>query len=167
MDGFNRDEVIPLVNFAIQKQISIAFIEEMPLGQVNIAGKSLAFVASEELMNEISLQRTLEPVASTETAGPARDFYVPGTKTRIGFISPHTRNFCASCNRLRVTADGRLLLCLGNEHSLDLREIIRGNTNDESVKSAIMAAVELKPERHVFDQPDQPQIMRFMNATGG
>ena len=167
MDGFNRDEVLPLLDFAIQNKISIAFIEEMPLGQVNIAGKSLAFVASDELIDEVSLHHSLEPAASAETAGPAREFFVRGTKTRIGFISPHTNNFCATCNRLRVTAEGRLLLCLGNEHSLDLRKIIRGNASDETIKSAIIAAVGFKPERHVFDQPDRPQIMRFMNATGG
>jgi cyclic pyranopterin phosphate synthase len=85
----------------------------------------------------------------------------------MGLISPHSNNFCASCNRLRVTAEGRLLLCLGNEHSISLRDLLREGASDEELTEAIRTALNEKPERHVFDQPDQPQIMRFMNASGG
>ena len=87
---------------------------------------------------------------------------------RVGFISPHSHNFCASCNRVRVTAEGRLLLCLGNEHSLDLRRLMREEgANDAALRAAIVQAITLKPERHHFDLQAEPQIVRFMNATGG
>ena len=87
---------------------------------------------------------------------------------RVGFISPHSHNFCADCNRVRVTAEGRLLLCLGNEHSVDLLPIMRAEPGAvEPVKEAIIKAMPLKPERHYFDLNEEPQILRFMNATGG
>lgn len=88
--------------------------------------------------------------------------------SRIGFISPHSHNFCHLCNRVRVTVEGRLLLCLGNEHSTDLRSIVRANPGDvEPVKQAIIAAMDLKPEKHHFNLQQEPDIVRFMNMTGG
>ncbi len=73
-----------------------------------------------------------------------------------------------SCNRVRVTAEGRLLLCLGNEHSVDLRAVLRDATaTREDLEATIRAAIAIKPERHSFDLDNEPQILRFMNATGG
>ena len=104
---------------------------------------------------------------SDKTAGPARYVLIDGTQTKVGFISPMSNNFCTSCNRVRVTTEGQLLLCLGNEHSLDLREIIRDHPNDIAVlKDAIIASMTRKPERHYFD-PKDIKITRYMNATGG
>ena len=167
LDGLNRDEVLPLVHFAVSKGIDLAFIEEMPLGQVTVGGKKLAFVPSDELMEEIGRHYELNQLSSTTIGGPAQTFSLRGTQSTVGFISPHSHNFCATCNRLRISAEGRLLLCLGNEHSIDLREMMRTGLSDAEIKDAIIASLAMKPERHVFDQPDQPQIMRFMNATGG
>jgi cyclic pyranopterin phosphate synthase len=92
---------------------------------------------------------------------------VEGTRTEVGVISPITDNFCDACNRLRITPDGRLVLCLGHENSLDLRQSLRSDMDSSSLKRAIVAALAYKPERHVFDQPDEPQVVRLMNATGG
>jgi cyclic pyranopterin phosphate synthase len=93
---------------------------------------------------------------------------MPDSDSRIGFISPHSHNFCGDCNRVRVTTEGRLLLCLGNEHSVDLRAVMRAHPDDEqALRQAIIAAMDLKPERHHFDLDDEPQIVRFMNMTGG
>ena len=90
------------------------------------------------------------------------------SETRVGFISPHSHNFCSTCNRVRVTVEGRLLLCLGNEHSLDLRAIMRRDPgNIEPLKAAIIEAMHLKPERHHFTTDGDVQIVRFMNMTGG
>ena len=139
----------------------------MPLGQVNMGSKSLSYVSSDELIEELSTHYALEPVNSDQTAGPARNFSIPGSQTQVGFISPHSNNFCGSCNRLRVSAEGRLLMCLGNEESIDLRQLMRDGESDQSIKTAIIGSLSLKPERHVFDRPNEPQIMRFMNATGG
>jgi len=167
LEGLNRDEVLPLTRFALDKQIGIAFIEEMPLGQVNLGSKVLSYVSSDELIDELSTHYALEPVSNSQTAGPSRNFLIAGTQTQVGFISPHSNNFCGSCNRLRISAEGRLLMCLGNEESIDLRQLMRAGDSDQSIKTTIIESLSLKPERHVFDRPDEPQIMRFMNATGG
>ncbi|MEY2909256.1 MAG: hypothetical protein RLZZ602_1779 [Pseudomonadota bacterium] len=165
--GQNDDDVIPLTEYAIAKGINIAFIEEMPLGQVNAAGKPLEFVASSEIQTALDQYFTLIAEEAPAHAGPARYWFVSGTKTRVGLISPHTNNFCSSCNRLRVTAEGRLLLCLGNEHSISLRDHLRAGDSDDELAARIHNALTMKPERHVFDQPNEPQILRFMNASGG
>jgi cyclic pyranopterin phosphate synthase len=167
LDGLNRDEVLSLTQFAIEKRIHIAFIEEMPLGQVTVGGKALAYVSSETLLEELGNHYSLEPLVSDDIAGPSRDFRISGTETELGFISPHSHNFCSSCNRLRISAEGRLLMCLGNEESIDLRALLRSGYSDERIKSTIIESLVLKPERHVFDRPEEPQIVRFMNATGG
>jgi cyclic pyranopterin phosphate synthase len=104
---------------------------------------------------------------SDAAAGPARYLQIAESNTKVGFISPMSNNFCGSCNRVRVTAEGLLLLCLGNEHSLDLREIIRANPGEiEQLKLAIIGSMVRKPERHYFD-PNDITITRHMSATGG
>ena len=167
LDGLNRDEVVPLTHYALEKSIHIAFIEEMPLGQVNVGGKPLAYVSSNTLQKELAEHFTLVPMTASDTAGPARDFLIAGSQTQVGFISPHSHNFCAQCNRLRISAEGRLLMCLGNEESIDLRRLLRTGSTDEKIKTTIIESLSIKPERHVFDQLEEPQIVRFMNATGG
>ena len=167
LDGLNRDEVVPLTHYALGKGIHIAFIEEMPLGQVNVGGKPLSYVSSDTLQEELAEHFTLVPMTASDTAGPARDFLIAGSQTQVGFISPHSHNFCAQCNRLRISAEGRLLMCLGNEESIDLRGLLRAGSTDEEIKTIIIESLSIKPERHVFDQPEEPQILRFMNATGG
>lgn len=165
--GQNDDDVLALANFAVDKGIDIAFIEEMPLGQVNAAGKPLEFVTSSEISACLGSRYHLTPLASDSRAGPARYWRLGNTSSRLGLISPHSNNFCSSCNRLRVTAEGRLLLCLGNEHSINLRDHLRQGDSDDVIAERIRRALNSKPERHVFDQPDEPQILRFMNASGG
>lgn len=167
LSGQNDDEVIELTRFAIDRGINIAFIEEMPLGQVNAAGKALEFVSSDTIRAELEQHFALEAEPAPAQAGPARYWGIAGTDTRVGLISPHSNNFCSSCNRLRVTAEGRLLLCLGNEDSISLRDILRDGASDEELAAHIHRALTYKPERHVFDRPDEPQILRFMNASGG
>ena len=167
LDGLNRDEVVALTRFALSKQIHIAFIEEMPLGQVNLGGKKLEYVSSDTIRSELEDHFELQPMVSRQSSGPSRDYLIAGSQTEVGFISPHSHNFCAECNRLRVSAEGRLLMCLGNEESIDLRDLLRSGYSDEEIKSTIINSLAIKPERHVFDRPDEPQIVRFRNATGG
>lgn len=167
LDGLNRDEVVPLTRYALDKGVHIAFIEEMPLGQVTVGGKPLAYVSSDSLQRELAEHFSLVPMTGSDTSGPARDFLIAGSQTQVGFISPHSHNFCAQCNRLRISAEGRLLMCLGNEESIDLRGLLRAGSTDEEIKTTIIESLSIKPERHVFDRPEEPQIVRFMNATGG
>ncbi len=169
LKGRNEDEVLELVEFALQRHIDIAFIEEMPLGLIDEHDRALSFCSSEELRTIISRQYTLEPLGDPrDHAGPARYFSTGKEPTRIGFISPHSHNFCHLCNRVRVTAEGRLLLCLGNEHSVDLRDVLRApDYTLARLKETIVGAMSIKPERHHFNLSTTPDIVRFMNTTGG
>lgn len=169
LKGRNEDEVLDLVNFAQQRNICLAFIEEMPLGLIDEHDRALSFCSSDDLRTIIGERFHLEPLGDpTGDAGPARYYSTgPGTPD-IGFISPHSSNFCHLCNRVRVTAEGRLLLCLGNEHSVDLRAVLRApNYSPALLRETIVNAMAIKPERHYFDLEDTPQILRFMNTTGG
>ncbi|KZX81388.1 cyclic pyranopterin phosphate synthase [Oleiphilus sp. HI0009] len=169
LKGRNVDEVIPLVDFAVKEGLHLSFIEEMPLGAISEHSRKEEFVSSDELKQIIASHYPLsEQVDNSATDGPSRYVQVLGSSSKIGFISPHSNNFCSACNRVRVTAEGRLLLCLGNEHSADLKQVIRQTNGDiDALKTAIIKALDLKPERHHFDLNYDPQILRFMNATGG
>lgn len=163
----NHDEVIDLVRFAIAKGIDISFIEEMPLGMIGDHDRAEAYYSSDQIRNDLEQEFTL--IATTEnTGGPSRYFRIPDTETRVGFISPHSHNFCDSCNRVRLTCEGRLLLCLGQEHSVDLRHVIRANPGDmNKLKQAIRNSMAIKPKGHEFNLATKPAILRHMNVTGG
>ncbi len=167
LKGKNHDEVVDLVNFAIANGIDISFIEEMPLGEVSQHDRSLAYYSSDSIKADLMPHFAL--IASTEkTGGPSVYHKVQGTETRVGFISPHSANFCGSCNRVRLTVAGRLLLCLGNEHSVDLKQVVREYPGDMALlKETILAAMQIKPEKHEFNIHEQPVILRHMNVTGG
>lgn len=168
LKGRNDDEVLDLVAYAQAKGLDISFIEEMPLGAISEHSRREAFISSDELKAMISARWSLSPVGVGADAGPSNYYRVAGSDHHVGFISPHSHNFCSDCNRVRVTAEGRLLLCLGNEHSVDLKATLRRYPNDlQRLKTQITQAMELKPERHYFDHSDAPSIVRFMNMTGG
>ena len=151
----------------LAKGINISFIEEMPLGLISDHDRAEAFYSSDQIRQDLAAHFTLIPTTKT-TGGPARYYRIPGSKTRVGFISPHSHNFCGDCNRVRVTTEGRLLLCLGQEHSLDLRAILRGHPEDSArLGQAIREAMQIKPKGHEFDVQAQPIIFRHMNRTGG
>lgn len=164
--GRNEQDVLPLVEFALARGLDLAFIEEMPLGHIDDHDRALAQVSGAELRERIATVHALTPELATADGGPAR-FHRAGPQTRIGFITPNSDNFCARCNRIRLTAEGRLLLCLGHEHSLDLRTPLRAGADDDSLAALIREAMMRKPERHEFNLDSEPQIVRFMNMTGG
>ncbi|MFZ2289233.1 MAG: GTP 3',8-cyclase MoaA [Halopseudomonas yangmingensis] len=166
MKGRNADEVPALVDYALQRGLDISFIEEMPLGHVG-RSRAEAFCSSDEVREIIRRSHVLIDSAE-QSGGPARYMRVEGyPDSRIGFISPHSHNFCSTCNRVRVTAEGRLLLCLGHENSIDMRGLLRRHpTTDTPVLEALQAALQRKPARHEFDV-NEVQVVRFMNASGG
>ncbi len=167
LKGRNDDEIIDLVNFVRDKKIDIAFIEEMPLGLIDEHNRKITFFSSDEIKALINQHYPLTTSTAT-SSGPSNYYQMNDSDSRIGFISPHSHNFCHLCNRVRVTVEGRLLLCLGNEHSVDLKSVIRNNPdNIELLQQTIIDAMDLKPERHHFSLDDEPQIVRFMNTTGG
>lgn len=163
----NHDEIVDLVRFAIEHGADISFIEEMPLGVIGDRDRAEAYYSSDAIRRDLAGHFELSP-SSESTGGPSRYFRVAGQDIRVGFISPHSHNFCGDCNRVRVTAEGRLLLCLGQEHSSDLRRAVRANpTDDERVKSVIVGAMTKKPRGHEFDLGSEPVIVRHMSMTGG
>jgi cyclic pyranopterin phosphate synthase len=165
MRGSNDDELIDLVEFAVERGIDIAFIEEMPLGDI---GHARQVFGSEEALARLQTRFVLLPSTET-TGGPARYWRIPDTSTRVGFISPHSHNFCASCNRVRITARGELYPCLGNNHAVALLPLLRAHPADDApLRAAIVRSMGIKAQAHDFsNQMDAPQVVRFMSMTGG
>jgi cyclic pyranopterin phosphate synthase len=167
MQGRNADEVVDLVDYAVNRGLDISFIEEMPLGDVG-RSRGESFCSSDWVRERIAERYSLVDSAE-QSGGPARyvrlkDF----PDSRIGFISPHSHNFCSTCNRVRLTVEGRLLLCLGHENSIDLRALLRRYPEtDTPLLNAINAGLARKPLRHEFSVGGEVQVLRFMNASGG
>lgn len=163
----NLNQVKPLCDYAMDNGFDISFIEEMPLGDVTSHSRANEFISSEELRDYLSGFYTLTPSTHT-THGPSKYWSAAHSDTRMGFISPHSHNFCEQCNRVRVTATGQLLLCLGNEHSVDLKHVLRNTQHPlDALKHTIVQAMAIKPLKHDFNLQDKPDIVRFMNTTGG
>lgn len=163
----NEKDVVPLVNYAIENQFDISFIEEMPLGVIGDHDREQLYYSSDQIRDDLAEHFKL--IRTTETTnGPSTYFRIQGTESRVGFISPHSHNFCASCNRVRVTTEGRLLLCLGQEHSVDLKQVLQDHPGDiGALKSTIIRSMDIKPKGHDFNLSAQPVILRHMNMTGG
>jgi cyclic pyranopterin phosphate synthase len=167
MRGINDDEALPLLNFAVEQGIDIAFIEEMPLGDVDHS-RDATYVSNEATLRLLQSHYPLVSSAET-TGGPARYWRVPNTQTKVGFISPHSHNFCESCNRVRITCKGELYLCLGQEDKVDLMPLLRDHPNDDRpLIEAIRGSMQVKPKGHDFDlRRAAPAVVRFMSHTGG
>lgn len=167
MRGINDDETLELVKFAIDQKIDISFIEEMPIGDVNHQ-RNDSFVSNTETLSTIQAAYPMTS-SSLNTRGPARYWQVENSSTKIGFISPHSHNFCEACNRVRISCKGELYLCLGQEDKIELMPILRAHPkNDEPLIQAIIDSMSIKPKGHDFDlQGATPAVVRFMSHTGG
>lgn len=169
MKGKNDEQILPLVEYARENGLHLAFIEEMPLGDIS-HNRQETYISSQTIRDTIAAKYPLHKALLKEDSenGPA-DYWVFKDKnpSKIGFISPHSCNFCADCNRVRLTVEGRLLLCLGHEDSIDLRAMLRGGKSDSEITQAIIRGLQLKPEKHEFSISEKPLIFRHMNHTGG
>lgn len=167
MRGLNDDETIPLVEFALSQNIDIAFIEEMPLGEVNHTRES-SYVSNAETLKKLQHHFSMTP-STHQTGGPARYWQIADSATRVGFISPHSHNFCESCNRVRITCKGELYLCLGQEDKIELMPLLRAYPDDDTpIIKAILDSMAIKPKGHDFDlRRAEPAVIRFMSHTGG
>lgn len=167
MRGTNDDEALALVAFALEQQVDIAFIEEMPLGEVNHA-RDTSFVSNADTLKLLQQHYKLVP-STHQTGGPARYWQVADSHTRIGFISPHSHNFCESCNRVRISCKGELFLCLGHEEKIELMPLLRAHPDDDTpIAQAILDSMAIKPKGHDFDlRRASPAVIRFMSHTGG
>lgn len=167
MRGTNDDELYALVDYAIAQAIDIAFIEEMPLGDVS-HDREKTFISNSDTLEQLKSKYPL--IASTyKTGGPARYWQVANSDTKIAFISPHSHNFCEDCNRVRITCKGELYLCLGQEDKIELMPLLRSHPNDDQpIIDAIINSMTIKPKGHDFDlRRVQPAVIRFMSHTGG
>lgn len=164
MKGVNDDEVGAMVRFCIDRGFTLRFIETMPMGNTGRAA-SAQYVDLQEVKHSLAREFELIPAVMTG-GGPARYFQIAGTELKIGFITPISQHFCATCNRVRLTVDGTIYTCLGQEDKTELRPLLRAGASVEELKDAIRDAIGRKPERHEFTtQPEK--VIRFMSYTGG
>ncbi len=164
--GLNADEIQDFARLTLAKPWHIRFIEFMPIG-ARAMWDETKVVKTREVMDAISALGELEPVESRENDGPARHFRLPGAKGLLGFISPLTAHFCGTCNRLRLTADGKLRPCLFSESEIDLKTPMRAGCGDDELVRLLNVALSVKPEGHSMAQGVQKVYRRTMSRIGG
>jgi cyclic pyranopterin phosphate synthase len=164
MKGINDDEIEDMVEFCIKEGHTLRFIETMPIG--NTGGEAAdRYYSLAKAKERLEQKYDLLP-SSLSGGGPARYYQIAGTELRVGFITPMSQHFCETCNRVRLSNDGMLYLCLGQNDMVDLRTPLRAGINDEQLEQLIVDAIARKPERHEFNtQPGH--VVRFMSQTGG
>ncbi|OAN62816.1 GTP 3',8-cyclase MoaA [Sphingomonas sp. TDK1] len=164
--GLNEDQIEPMLAWVAANGMDLSLIETMPMGLID-EDRADRFLPLPEVLAR--LKNSFDLVAdSYDSGGPARYWRVGGSDSRLGLISPLTNNFCASCNRVRLSTDGRLHMCLGHDDSVDLKAAIRSG-GLEAVDEAIDRALAAKPERHDFriEAGAAPAVSRHMSVTGG
>jgi cyclic pyranopterin phosphate synthase len=163
MRGVNEDEIDAMVAFCIEHGFILRLIEAMPMGAT---GRNTEFLDLGPIQSRLQQKFNLQPQATELGGGPARYLATADGGASIGFITPMSQHFCASCNRVRLAVDGTLYLCLGQEQKFEFRPLLRAGASDAELETAIRAAIELKPQQHEFrEQPDK--VIRFMAQTGG
>lgn len=147
--GMNDDEIEDLAALTFSYPFHVRFIEFMPFGSGNWPSR---FVSSDEIIERLKRLGDLLPAVSRNSNGPARYYAFPGALGKIGIISPISHHFCDNCNRLRLTADGRLRTCLFSAKETDLRPLLRSSDDDKELAKAIVRALKEKPEKHGLDE---------------
>ena len=162
MPGVNDDEIDAMVGFCMQQGFTLRFIETMPMGDT---GRQAQYLDLQPV--KARLQREFGLIEAVMAGGgPARYLQTPDGKFTLGFITPLSQHFCETCNRVRLSVDGTLYLCLGQEEKVELRPLLRAGASDQDLEAAILQAISIKPERHEFrEQPTK--LLRFMSMTGG
>ncbi len=164
MRDLNLHEVGDMVDFCIKNRFTLRFIETMPVGAAGQEARDL-YVPMDEVRQILEQRFKLEP-ARMKGAGPAKYFKIADKRIKIGFITPMSQHFCEDCNRVRLSSEGTLYLCLGQQDKLELKPLLRRGLSDDQLKDEILAAIQRKPEKHEFNtNPDQ--VVRVMSMTGG
>lgn len=164
MRGINDDEFSDMLQFCIDNDFALRFIETMPIGDTG-RDATETYLNLQDVRRDIEREFELVP-AVMPGGGPARYFRIKNSNTRIGFITPISQHFCETCNRVRLSVDGTLYLCLGQEDSVALRPHLRQGISNEGLEELIVQAIAQKPERHEFREHPE-KIIRFMSTTGG
>lgn len=168
LKGVNGEELPDLIAWAHGEGHDVTLIEVMPMGDVE-AERLDQYLPLDDVRTALEARWTLTE-SSHATGGPARYVDIAETGGRLGFITPHTNNFCASCNRLRVTATGQLYPCLGGGERVDLRAALRSDDPQANLAAALDEALRIKPEKHHFRMDArgaEPATVRHMSMTGG
>ncbi|MFO7570116.1 MAG: GTP 3',8-cyclase MoaA [Smithellaceae bacterium] len=168
--GVNDDEILDFVQMAADNPFQVRFIEIMPISEVNIDQPD-EFLPTAQLQETISRHFTLEAINGkrNKSDGPAKIFKIQGGLGEIGFINPVSNHFCATCNRLRLTADGKLRACLLKDEEIDLKEALSRGCDDTELEALIRNAIDLKPAHHDLDCSDRhlKKCHRDMSDIGG
>jgi len=164
MKGINDDEFEEMVRFCLQHDFTLRFIETMPMGATGEDATD-HYIDLQTVKKRLSKSFELIP-GVMPGGGPARYVQIKNTDLRIGFITPISQHFCETCNRVRLSTDGTLYLCLGQDDKIELRPLLRQGISDDELKAVLIDAIALKPQKHEFkDKPDQ--VVRLMSMTGG
>lgn len=163
MQGVNESDVSEMVAFCMQHGFILRLIEMMPMGDT---ARNMGFVDAQPVLARLKTEFDLHAVDDALGGGPARYWRSADGNFTLGVITPLSQHFCETCNRVRLSVDGTLYMCLGQEEHFELRPMLRAGCSDAELEAAIRQAIELKPEKHEFRE--QPQkIIRFMSMTGG
>ena len=168
--GFNDDEVLDFAQLAVNKPFQVRFIELMPVGRQANLDYIGDYMPTSQLIDKISQSYDLEPIKNkkNKSDGPAKIFRIKGGRGEIGFINPVSDHFCLTCNRLRLTSDGKLRVCLLNEKEVDLKKALRENCSDSELEKLIRDAILLKPKQHdLICTESSLKKCRNMSAIGG
>nr|CRH06268.1 Molybdenum cofactor biosynthesis protein A [Candidatus Magnetococcus massalia] len=165
MKGINDHEIAPMVAFAKEEGLLLRFIETMPVGDAGSRTME-RYMPAEEILEAVKSVSgaSLDMVNEVKGAGPARYFSLGKGKGEVGVISAMSQHFCETCNRMRLTATGELVLCLGKDDRVDLKSPMRAGESDEAIKQHILNAVAAKPEAHDFLEKGSSHAM---TALGG
>ena len=168
LNGINDDEILKLVNWCGENKFSLTFIEVMPMGEIG-EKRIDQYMPLTEVKSLIQKKYSItdDPL---RTGGPARYVHCHETDQKIGFITPHTHNFCELCNRVRITCTGEMYMCLGQQDKADLKTPLRKSENNKLLKDVIYEAILRKPKGHDFvieRRKNEQFIPRHMNVTGG
>ena len=164
----NDNEILNLVNWCGENKFSLTFIEVMPMGEIG-EKRADQYMPLTEVKSLIQTKYSITE-DSFRTGGPARYVHCHETDQKIGFITPHTHNFCELCNRVRITCTGEMYMCLGQQDKADLKTPLRKSENDQLLKDVMYKAISRKPKGHdfVIERKENEQFVpRHMNVTGG
>jgi cyclic pyranopterin phosphate synthase len=163
MQGVNDHEIDTMVQFCFEQGFVLRFIEAMPMGDT---GRNAHYLALDSIRERLVQRFQLRALAEELGGGPARYWGREDGSGTLGFITPMSQHFCATCNRVRMAVDGTLYMCLGQEEKMELRPLLRAGISDAELEQVIRQAIELKPAQHDFNQA-RHKIIRFMSQTGG
>jgi len=168
LKGINENEILNLVNWCGENKFSLTFIEVMPMGEIG-EKRADQYMPLTEVKSLIQTKYSITE-DSFRTGGPARYVHCHETDQKIGFITPHTHNFCELCNRVRITCTGEMYMCLGQQDKADLKTPLRKSENDQVLKDVIYKAISRKPKGHdivIERKGNEKFVPRHMNVTGG